>query len=390
MNKGIYDTMQEHLKGFSIVSTIIRSSDCIYILFENNRELDDEEAQILFRAGFFYSSTVRKWGYKEFINFYKARACVLPSPDNNLVCVDFKGNVITQTGITSNTGFNIEEKIPLIRQVSVMNVREIGGKAFIAGNLRTVFRREGPNNWVCLFGNDLALRDEKQRLNRSFGFYDIGGFSLNDIYACGDDGDVCHYDGTKWMVINVPTNKDLLAIHCCASNGKVYMGGRDGLLIEGRADEWQIIGKNTPGFSTDGSQEQAGMGATIKDMVWYKDRLYMATDQGLYEYIDGGIQRTLGLNVLIPNPNEEELSEPLLNERVQELLVLAGADENVVSLASLPEPKTEGILGPAALHSLSTDGELLVLGGADKVAVYDGETWRILYAPYGIDAGGAL
>ena len=389
MNKGIYHIMQEHLKGFSIVSTVIRNRNCIYVLFENDRDPFDEKSKLFFRAGFFYANTERKWGYEEFGNFYKARACVLPSPDNNLVCVDFDGDVITQSGVTSNTGFQIEKKIPLIRQVSVMRVREIGGKAFIAGTLRTVFRREGTNHWTCLSGNDLAVRDEKEKQKRNFGFNDIGGFSLHDIYACGDGGDLCHYNGVQWNVVDIPTNEELLAL-CCTPHGTVYIGGRDGLLIEGRDDRWQIVGQDTPGFTTDGSQEQAGMGATIKDMIWYRDRLYLATDQGVYEYANGHIQRTPGIHALISHPAEGKTGDPLLNERLQNLLIKAGADKLAVSLAALPKPPSQSLLAPAALHSLSTDGNLLVVGGADKVAVFDGNHWRILYAPYGIEAGGSL
>jgi hypothetical protein len=390
MDKGVYKEMQKRLKGFSILHSCIRNQNCIYILFENNYDWDDEDAEVIFRSGFFYPKTERKWGYEGFSDFYSPQACVLPAPDNTFVVVDVKGQVITQTGITSNTGFSGEERIPLIRQVYVMSVREIGGAAFIAGTLRTVFRREGPNRWTCLSGNDLAVRDEEEKQGRDFGFNDIGGFSLEDIYACGDDGDLCYYNGKQWETLDSPTNEKLTAL-CCAPNGKVYIGGGDGLLIEGRGDEWQIIGRrDTRGFTTDGSQEQAGMGATIKDMAWYKDRLYMATDQGVYEYADGRIQRAPGINGLIPHPDEGKTGEPLLNERLQKLLVQAGGDESAVSLVSLPEAQSEGILGPAALRSLSTDGELLVLGGADKVAVYDGNAWCILYAPYGIDAGGAL
>jgi len=385
MDIGVYKEFQEHLKNFSIVSIVIRSPDCIYILFENNRDLDDEDAELIFRAGFYYPKTDRKWGYNGFLDFYKARACVLPPPDNGLIIVDFDGEVITQHGLTHNSDFNIEERINLIPQVSVMRVRAISGKAFIAGTLRTVFCREGPNHWICLSGNDLMLRDEKKRQRRDFGFNDIGGFELNDIYACGNGGDLCHYDGKQWNAIDCPTNKKLISLHC-APNGTVYIGGQDGLLIEGRDDRWQIIGRDTRGFTTDGSREQAGMGATIKDMVWYRDRLYLATDQGVYEYVDGHIQRTPGVNGLIPHPEAEQT----INPRLQQLLLEAGASESAVQLAALPQPSSESILGPAALHSLSTDGELLLVGGADKVAVFDGTCWRILYAPYGIEAGGSL
>jgi len=389
MELGVYNAMRERLKNFNIVHSVIRNRECIYIFFENNRDLDDENAKVLFRAAFFYPKTERIWGYSGYGNFYKAKACVLPAPDNSLICVDFGGQVITQQGLMHNEGFEVEKEISFLRQVSTMRVRAIAGTAFVAGTLRTVFRREGKNQWTCLSGNDLAVREEEKKQKRDLGFNDIGGFALDDLYACGGKGDLCHYDGKQWTEIDLPTNQELMTLHC-APNGLVYIGGRDGLLIEGRGDNWQFIGRNTRGFTTDGSRETAGMGATIKDMAWYKDRLYLATDQGLYDYTDGRVRRTSGVNSIMPHPHEVEHVEPIANERVQELLRLAGAREEDVALTALPTQQNKGIIGPAALHSLSTDGNLLMLGGADKVVVFDGETWRMLYAPYGIDIGGNL
>ncbi|WP_141699085.1 hypothetical protein [Candidatus Thiosymbion oneisti] len=390
MRIGIYEEMRERLRGFSIVDCSIRSRDCIYILFQNPPYRDDEDVDILFRAGFYYPKTERIWGYDAFRNVYKAKSCVLPPPNGPIVVVDFDGQVISQTGDTnSGSGFDFEEPIPLIPNVSVLRVREIAGQAYIAGTLRTVFRREGPGDWTCLSGNDLAVRDEEDRQGWDFGFEDIDGFAADDLYACGGKGDLCHYDGRHWEVIDCPTNQYLAAI-CCAGNGKVYVGGKDGMLIEGRGDLWQVVGEDTEGFSVPGGREYAGMGARIRCMAWYRDRLYMATNQGVWEYFEGRVRRTPGLAGLVPNPGEEG-PEPKINERVQKLLRAGGASEEAIDLVSMPVSiEGEGILAPAALHSLSTDGELLLLGGGDKVAVFDGVKWKILYAPYGIDSGGSL
>ncbi|WP_133512312.1 hypothetical protein [Candidatus Thiosymbion oneisti] len=390
MKIGIYEEMRERLRGFSIIDCTIRSKDCIYIFFENNPDQDDEDAELIFRAGFYYPKTERVWGYKEYFSFYRAKSCVLPPPNGPVVVVDFDGNVISQTGDTDRgSGFALEEPIPLIPNVSVMRVREIAGQAYMAGTLRTVFRREGPGEWTCLSGNDLAVRDEEDRLHLRFGFKDIDGFAADDIYACGGRGDLCHYDGRRWEVIDCPTNQYLAAI-CCAGNGKVYVGGDDGMLIEGRGDKWQVIGEDTEGFGTDGDPETAGMGADIVCMAWYRDRLYLGTDQGLYEYYEGRVRRTPGLSGLVPTSGGDEGPEPKINERVQELLRTGGADEEAVDLVSMPvEPAGEGIL-MLAVDSLSTDGELLVVNGDDKVVVFDGVRWKILYSPYGLDEGGSL
>ena len=341
-------------------------------MFENHH-LENEDTDIQFCGGFFYPKTERVWGGSLFNNIYRSHSCVIPH--GPAIVVDYVGKVLSQTGEESKeTGFESESRLPLIKQISVMQVREIAGKAYMAGSLRTVFRREGPSEWTCLSGNDLSVRDEADRQKRNFGFKDIDGFSADDIYACGGEGDLFHYDGKQWDEIDCPTNVDLLSI-CCAGNSKVYVGGMKGMLLEGRGDEWEVIGKCGSSW--------------IKSMAWYKDKLYLATDTGPYEFHNGKIQRVPGLSGLSFIPDEESPDEQS-NRRIKKLLTEAGADEGTAELAINTEITNKGILAPAALHTVCTDGELLVLGGAEKVAVFDGTTWKILYAPYGIDMGGSL
>ncbi|MCP4219957.1 MAG: hypothetical protein GY765_35325 [bacterium] len=365
MNKGIYDVIREHLKDFHIVDCVIRSRNCIYIMFQNEYA---EGEKIRFRAGFCYPKTERVWGFDGYYGFDESKSCVIPN--GPVIVVDFCGQVISQTGETERASdFDTEVGIPIIDQVSVMRVVEIDGRAHMAGTLRTVFRRESSGVWTCLFGNDLALRDVEDRQDRAFGFNDIGGFAADDIYACGGKGDLCHYDGKRWDVIDCPTNQNLSAL-CCAGNGKVYVGGRKGILLEGRGDAWKVVRSNGP---------------MIVRTEWFGDRLYLATEQGLYEYHDGSVGSAPGLSGLI---SDIGTPEPVLNKRLKNLLRKGGAGDEAIELVSMSGfSKEEGILTPGALHSLSTDGELLLVGGADTVVVFDGVDWRTLYARYGAKGG---
>ncbi|HEW98796.1 MAG: hypothetical protein DRR16_16530 [Candidatus Parabeggiatoa sp. nov. 3] len=370
MNPEIYKEMED----FYIISSCIGSNKCIYILFENHYDDFDEDAKPMCRIGFFYPETEEQWGYVGFGNFCHPMTCVLPAPYHTFIAVDEKGQVVTRTGVTSDVDFNIEERIPLIHRTYVNRVREIDGAAFIVGTVGTVFRREGPNNWTCLYGNDVDSLNDEQK-NRFLSFYDIGGFDLNDIYACGNNGHLYHYNGEQWRTIDCPTNEDMKAL-CCAPNGKVYIGGRNGMVIEGREDEWQIIDRPDPY----GLIPEDGMLSTnVIDMTWYKDRLYIAAEQGVYEYTEGRIKRSPSINIFYPE--EVKLGEPLLNDRIKKFLVQAGADESTVDLwGSLPElPQHGGILCPSHLRCFSTDGELLLLAGDEQVVVYNGDTWQRLY-----------
>ncbi|KHD10074.1 hypothetical protein PN36_21325 [Candidatus Thiomargarita nelsonii] len=379
MNQEIYKEMQKHLEEFYIISSYIRKNNCIYILFTNDCEWEDEDykwqgddSELICRACFFYPKTEKQWGFEQLHYYYSLRACVLPAPDHTFVAVDADGQVITQTGITSNTGFNIEKKIPLSPDATVNSVREISGTAFIAGTDGTVFRREGPNHWTCLSGN-FPIQNEEEKQGVELDLNDIGGFSLNEIYGCGDKGGLCHYNGKQWKNLNSPTHQKLTTL-CCASNGKVYIGGNNGLVIEGRGDEWRIILQFTPKYAV----RNTGIGQEIRDMAWYKDRLYIVTDKGLYEYDKGRFQRSPSLYRFLLHPDEGKTGKLLLNEHLQKLKVQPDTDESAVSWwKSLPEPKN--ILNSIALCSLSTNGELLVLAGEDTVIVYDGDTWHILW-----------
>ncbi len=375
MNIGIYEKLRGAIKDYHIRSCAIRSKNCIYITFENHPEKKD--ADIKFCAGLFYPKTERVWSGDLFTNIYRGKSCVVPG--GPAVVVDFNGKVISQTGeISRETGFESEKRLPLLNQVAVNQVREIDGKAYMAGGLRTVFRREGPGKWTCLSGNDLAVRDEEDRQKRDFGFEDIDGFAANDIYACGGKGDICHYNGQEWDEIDCPTNITLLSI-CCAGNGKVYAGGIKGVLLEGRGDKWKVVDNLGADW----------MNVWITSLAWYKGKLYLATDRGLYEYHDGKIVKSPGLTGLSLIPDEES-ADAKSKERIKKMLVKAGADKDAVELATTVSIPDKGILAPSGLHTLSTDGELLVLGGSDKVAVFDGLTWGILYASTGINMGGSL
>lgn len=121
------------------------------------------------------------------------------------------------------------------------------------------------------------------------------------------------------------------------------------------------------------------LSTNVIDMTWYKDRLYIAAEQGVYEYTEGRIKRSPSINIFYPE--EVKLGEPLLNDRIKKFLVQAGADESTVDLwGSLPElPQHGGILCPSHLRCFSTDGELLLLAGDEQVVVYNGDTWQRLY-----------
>jgi hypothetical protein len=108
------------------------------------------------------------------------------------------------------------------------------------------------------------------------GFDAIAGFNKSDIYGCGEEGDLWHYNGKTWHRLAPPVNFDMECI-VCAGDGNVYIGGAMGGLIRGRfnpdtgEEHWHVI-KN----------DLTGTEARFNSLAWFQDRLYLGHDWALY------------------------------------------------------------------------------------------------------------
>ncbi|MEW8318900.1 MAG: hypothetical protein AB2660_20885 [Candidatus Thiodiazotropha sp.] len=162
----------------------------------------------------------------------------------------------------------------------------IDSEVYFGGNLRNLFKRTGKNEWIDLTDEEQhpnlhedirhALESGHSISSVPVGFDGIDGFSRNDLYACGEQGELWHYNGERWRRLAPPVNFDMQAI-VCAGDDNVYAGGDMGGLIRGRFDpqsgheQWQII-KN-PLNNT----EQC-----FNSLAWFQDRLYLGNDWALY------------------------------------------------------------------------------------------------------------
>ncbi|MES9944563.1 MAG: hypothetical protein ABW080_06380 [Candidatus Thiodiazotropha sp.] len=372
MNRGVYKGFQEHTKDFHPVSCAIESEKSIYIVFEKN--VVDEGEELRSMVAFYRPETERVWGAKGYEHCYREKSCILPQSDTPFLVVDWQGKVIVKTQPdepSKRPEFTIEETIPIARNCPIMQLRNIAGHAYAAAHWRTVFRRDGPNEWTCLHGNDQEGIEELKKNNREYGFNDIGGYAEDDIYACGGDGDLMHYDGKAWRQLYCPTNEELLSI-CCAPDGKVYIGGQRGTLVVGRNDQWEVLKSKAP--------------EEINDLAWYKDRLYMTCrTYGINELYEGQIRTTPGTSGMGQVVKPERLSEG--NRRA---LKEAGADEASIDLVDILDVPISTVLAPASAHTLATNGEILLAAGANRVVAFDGQGWQVLFSPFPTEIGGCL
>lgn len=171
-------------------------------------------------------------------------------------------------------------------------VRRIGDHVYAVGGDRQAFRRERAGEWTSI--DDSARPDFED--TTIFGFESIDGFAENDIYAAGWKGEIWHFDGSMWRLQPSPTNI-LLTTVCCGADGYVYIAGREGLLLCGRNNHWDIV-------------DTGDIRADFWSATWFDGFLYLSGMQGLYrlmngqlEFVDPGLGPT-SFNTLAVEGNE--------------------------------------------------------------------------------------
>lgn len=157
-------------------------------------------------------------------------------------------------------------------QISAIN----NGFAYAVRRRRTAWKREIQGKWSFLNSGipklDYQNRESKDwDLRSQHGFRAISGFSDNDLYACGGDGDLWHYNGGNWSQKELPTNAALDDI-CCGFDGRVYIITNMETIIVGQKNQWKVIKQDT--------------GARLGRPVWYQDRCLVSASTGLYEIKD--------------------------------------------------------------------------------------------------------
>lgn len=150
-------------------------------------------------------------------------------------------------------------------KTSPSNVATIDGKLYVCAGWRHVCYLNDGKEWVSIRNN---LMDPPAKKVTDYGFAAIAGFSANDIYAAGGEGDLWRFDGQLWRQCQVPTNMAMESL-CCAGDGNVYVGLQSGGLMRGREDEWEVIHEDR-------------MSVPFKDMVWYQDQLWCTSEYGLW------------------------------------------------------------------------------------------------------------
>ncbi|WP_437484889.1 hypothetical protein WME75_46105 [Sorangium sp. So ce1014] len=268
------DEFKKHLLGFNVLGCTVRSRDVFcFVAQEDYTEWPDwdggeppEDEELEKRLIPFIRSKPegRRWSAAKLRGFNGILIGFSPAPPKPQVIAAGVSGGVYATG----SGDSHMEKISLVdeggpRRGAILKLKTIGEHLYVAGNNRTLGRREGDHRWLAYSDR---IPEPKGRTPE--GFDDIDGFDEGDIYAVGGAGDVFHFDGTTFRRCAFPSNQ-LLTSLCCAADGSVYVGALHGHVFKGRGDSWRQI-------------HHGNMTIPFRDMVPYQGRVFCTSDYGLW------------------------------------------------------------------------------------------------------------
>lgn len=240
-------------------------------------------------------------------NFDVSTCCIISTPCPGLMSVAGSGYYSVLTVQGNDTGDMFADSNPrpeTPRTGGIRQVAEIDGMAYAVGLRGCVYRYEARKTW----------RRIDEGLPSSFDGQAIHGFSADDLYAVGRSGAIWHRSATGWQHVPSPTNATLTSV-ICAGDGRVYVAGHHGVLLQGGVDGWSLI-------------EHTATDDTVWDLAWFQGALYASTLNTVYRLQDGRL-----------------------------VAVDFGADR------------------PASCYQLSTCGEAMWSSGEFDVMRFDGQRW---------------
>ena len=300
---------------FSYVACAVRRDSMFYLslISDETAKLRVPDAQfVMWNQGDWLDGGERDWNL--------AGLAVAKQPLEQMIAVGEWGDVLCAgSGDVHDEQVTSGQRDPAAKgpkdRGPLRGVRRIGSRIYVVGMDRQAYRREGSSRWQS-FGPP-GWREQGRpapKVSEVTGFEAVDGFSESDVYAVGYHGEIWHYDGRKWRQLPSPTNLVLTDV-CCAGDGTVYACGREGLLLKGRDQKWEVI--DPPGTPQD-----------LWSLAWFDGRLYLSTFYALY---------TLHKNAL--------------------------------------EPVDTGAEQAKTFHRLSADDGVLLSAGAKDVLVFDGKAW---------------
>jgi len=148
---------------------------------------------------------------------------------------------------------------------------------YVAGEYNEVGKRNGCNDWTIFSPETNDDPDSNDS------FYAIDGFTETDIYVCGGDDNLWHFDGkilTKMDTSNIGDWQ--MNTLLCGDHGLVYIAGGWAELMVGNKDQgWKML-----------NPEDSVCHASISTLAQYNGKLYGMSDLGLWQWDESDWQKT--------------------------------------------------------------------------------------------------
>lgn len=262
------DANDRRFSGFSLSTGVLRYSDLAYLLVTSDEDIQEG------LVGTLLFTIDRGTPGAASLDWLACSGTVCHLPSERYVALGVQGQVRVMGGGSqsdesiSNSGRDPRSRGPL------REVRGVArGRAYAVGTCRQAYVREDEGVWRCIDqtaqGGDVALTDTS--------FESIDGFSEQEIYTVGWEGEIWSYDGSVFTQASSPTNLALYKVRC-AGDGYAYACGQLGTLLRGRGDKWEII-------------EHESTREDLWGMEYFDGHLYVSSTHFVYRLVDGRLER---------------------------------------------------------------------------------------------------
>lgn len=234
-----------------------RYSDLVYVICKSKEMIENEIPH-----AFIFCVDAHEWMSVNKLLADTTAISVCKKPTEKMVAVSDDGEVLTFV-----KGVSTSERINLNKE-GIRNSKAIDGYSYACGMGRQLFKRVDEDSWI-----DISAEDTEEFVA---GFEAVDGFSENEIYCVGWEGEIWQYTSNLWKQHASPTNLILTSV-CCADDGYTYIVGQAGVVIKGRNDTWS---KLDLGYDH---------GINFWDICYFNGEIYIASINALFILKDNAL-----------------------------------------------------------------------------------------------------
>ena len=259
------DTRDPQMSGLSITTGTVRYLDLSYLITTNDISISEGYTGSILYAldrGTWYAGTVPWLGCSGTVCHVPAERYLALGIDGSVEASG--GGVVKEEASIASCGVDPRKRGPL------REIRGIAkGRAYAVGTCRQAYVRDGEDQWRCI--DESAQVGDTPITDTSF--ESIDGFSEQEIYTVGWEGEIWQYNGDLFTQRNSPTELALYKVRC-EPDGFAYTCGQLGTLLRGRNDQWEVI-------EHDSTEED------LWGMEVFDGQLYVSSTNFVYRLEDG-------------------------------------------------------------------------------------------------------